>query len=267
MMREENEVRALLLAAGLGTRLHPLTDEWPKCLMPIGKRPLLEYWLETLYSINVREVLVNLHHHSEIVREFLNRSRFENWVHPAYEKTLLGTAGTLRVNSDFFQDCTTLLIHADNWCQCEFADFLNYHRKHRPEHCSITMMTFESPTPETCGIVETDSDGVVLAFHEKSNKSPGNQANGAVYLLEPEVLKWIKEHPDNTDFSTEVLTHFMGSITTWNNCGIHRDIGALPMLQLAQSDPKPTSCWTETDTWQKEFLSHPIHQKITQTVV
>ena len=152
-MRKENEVRALLLAAGLGTRLCPLTEMWPKCLMPIGKRPLLEYWLETLYLTNVREVHVNLHHHSEIVLEFLNRPRFEGWVHPVYEETLLGTAGTLKANREFFHDCTTLLVHADNWCQCDFANFLKYHRKYRPEHCLITMMTFESPTPGTCGIV------------------------------------------------------------------------------------------------------------------
>jgi len=266
-MRKENEVKALLLAAGLGTRLRPLTEMWPKCLMPIGKRPLLEYWLETLYLTNVREVLVNLHHHSEIVLEFLNRPRFEGWVHPVYEETLLGTAGTLKANKDFFHGCTTLLVHADNWCQCDFADFLNYHRKYRPEHCPITMMTFESPTPETCGIVETDTEGVVLAFHEKSNNPPGNQANGAVYLLEPEVLKWIDEHPDISDFSTEVLPYFMGVIATWNNYGIHRDIGALPVLQVAQSDTYTTSCWSETDSWQNEFLSNPIHEQITLTEI
>ena len=262
-----NKVRALLLAAGLGSRLKSLTKNWPKCLMPIGNRPLLEYWLETLFAADVREVLVNLHHHSEIVQELLQRPRFKNWVSSVYEEKLLGTAGTMRANKKFFQDCTTLLVHADNWCQCDFADFLNYHRKHRPEHCSITMMTFESPTPETCGIVETDAEGVVFAFHEKSNNPPGNLANGAVYLLEPEVLKWIEEIPDIRDFSTEALPHFMGSIATWNNYGIHRDIGALPELQLAQSDSQPTSCWPETDSWQREFKSNQIHQQIRKTSV
>ena len=63
------KVRALLLAAGLGTRLRPLTEQWPKCLMPIGKRPLLEYWLETLWQSNIREVLVNLHYLPTIVEE------------------------------------------------------------------------------------------------------------------------------------------------------------------------------------------------------
>ena len=123
-----NEVRALLLAAGLGTRLNPLTNEWPKCIMPIGERPLLEHWLETLHSVNVNDVIVNLHHHYEIVQEFLNRPRFKGWVHPVFEKTLLGTAGTLKANKEYFQDCTTLLVHADNWCQCDFAGFLKFHR-------------------------------------------------------------------------------------------------------------------------------------------
>ena len=262
-----NKVKTLLLAAGLGTRLRSLTYNWPKCLMPIGNRPLLEYWLETLYSTNVSEVLVNLHHHSEKVQEFLNRPRFQNWVSSVYEETLLGTAGTLIVNREYFQDCTTLLVHADNWCQCVFADFLNYHRKRRPEHCSITMMTFESLTPETCGIVEIDTNGVVLAFHEKSKNPPGNLANGAVYFLEPEVLKWIEENPDISDFSTEVLPHFIGRIATWNNSRIHKDIGSPPMLKLAQLDPQPISCWPESDSWQKEFLSNPIHRQIKRNLV
>ena len=125
-------------------------------------------------------------------------------------------------------------------------------------------MTFESPTPQNCGIVKTDKDGIVLSFFEKSNNPPGNQANGAVYLLEPEVLKWIDEHPDISDFSLEVLPYFMGSIATWKNSDIHRDIGALDMLKLAQSDSQPNSFWSGIDSWQKEFLNNPIHQLITR---
>ena len=261
-----NEVKALLLAAGLGTRLHTLTEKWPKCLMPIGERPLLEYWLEILLSLNINDVIVNLHHHSEIVKKFLNRPRFKDWVNYVYEKTLLGTAGTLRANLDFFQGSTTLLIHADNWCQCNFADFLNFHLKHRPKNCLITMMTFNSPTPYSCGIVETNEEGIVLDFFEKSETPPGNQANGAVYLLEPEVLKWIEKNDDIIDFSTDVIPHFLGKIATWKNKGIHRDIGALPILKLAQLDPQPNSFWTERDNWQEDFLKNPIHQQTMQAI-
>jgi len=256
------KVRALLLAAGLGTRLHPLTDNWPKCLMPIGERPLLEYWLEILYSTKILEVLVNLHHHSEIVQKFLDRSRFSNWVQFVHETDLLGTAGTLRANHLFFQDCTMLLIHADNQCQCDFADFLDYHHHRRPPGCLMTMMTFESPTPETCGIVETDDDGIVVAIHEKVENHPGNKANAAVYLLEPEVVEWVKEKPSISDFSMDVIPCFMGRIATWKNTGIHRDIGALPMLKWAQTDSRPPVYWTEEDAWQRDFMNHPIHQQI-----
>ena len=262
-----NEVKALLLAAGLGTRLGPLTDNWPKCLMPIGNRPLLEYWLETMFKVGIRDVLINLHHHSEIVREFLFRPRFKGWVQGTYEEILLGTAGTLRANKDFFKGATTLLVHADNWCQCNFIEFLNYHSLHRPEHCPITMMIFQTPTPETCGIVETDNKGVVLALHEKSNNPPGKRANGAVYLLEPEVIEWLDNHEGFNDFSTDVLPQFMGRIATWKNTGIHRDIGALKMLLQAQSDPQPNSFWQETDAWAKEFISNPIRNKITKHLV
>ena len=81
----------------------PLTAQWPKCLMPIGERPLLEYWLETLWKSRVREVLVNLHYLPEVVQDFLNRPRFQDWVVSVKEPQLLGTAGTLRTNAEFLE--------------------------------------------------------------------------------------------------------------------------------------------------------------------
>mgnify|MGYP001989656951 CR=1 FL=1 len=97
---------------------------------------------------------MNLHHHAQLVENFLSRPRFSGWVSSVYESELLGTAGTLEANRAFFQEHTTLLVHADNWCQCDFTRFLNFHRNHRPENCPITMMTFKTPTPRSCGIVD-----------------------------------------------------------------------------------------------------------------
>ena len=165
----KKKLNCLLLSAGFGTRLRPLTDQWPKCLMPIGDRPLLEYWLQNLCEVGIPKVLVNLHHHEDKVRQFLQRPSLRGWVDFVYEETLLGTAGTLLKNKIFFKDSTILLIHADNWCQCDFSDFLEFHHHLRPKHCPLTMMTFDSLTPETCGIVETDEDGIVIKFHENTN--------------------------------------------------------------------------------------------------
>lgn len=255
-------VRALLLAAGLGLRLRPLTDEWPKCLMPVGKRPLLEYWLQTLSSEGIQDVLVNTHFHADQVKAFLARKQFATWVKSVHEKELLGTAGTLRANVDFLRGHTTLLVHADNWCQCDFGAFISYHLHERPAHCLITMMTFDTDAPQSSGIVTTDDQGVVIAFHEKVANPPGKRANAAVYLLQPHVIEWLECNPDVVDFSTEVLTRFIGRIATWHNAGIHRDIGTLPALQAAQHDPIPRHFWPGDDLWQRNFEASPVFRNL-----
>ena len=257
-----NEVRALLLAAGLGTRLHPLTHSCPKCLMPIGSRPLLEHWLCSLYRNGVTQALVNIHHHRTLVESFLARNQFQGWVYGAYEPQLLGTAGTLRQNREFFEDQPVLLIHVDNWCQCDFSEFLEFHSLRRPSGTSITMMTFRTFAPTNCGIVEVDGKGVVQNFHEKIEEPPGNLANGAIYLLEPEASAWIGEYPSVKDFSTEVIPHFVGRIATWENKGLHRDIGVIRSLLAAQVDPHPDLCWDASDSWAQAFESHPVHYQL-----
>lgn len=254
----------MLLAAGLGTRLRPLTDAWPKPLMPIGGRPLLEHWLQLLHATGIQNILVNVHHHADHMMRFLRRSRFAGLVEAAYETRILGTAGTLNANRAFFTDHTTLLVHADNWCQCNFRSFLTFHRDERPDGCPITMMTFDTSMPETCGIVETNDAGVVTDFYEKVDNPPGTRANGAVYLLETDVLEWMEGHPELVDFSTEVLPEFVGRIATWHNAGIHRDLGTVKNLQLAQQDSHPKSLWPEPDDWARWFDGHPIHNQIAE---
>ena len=96
--------------------------------MPIGERPLLEYWLEMLWESGIRRVLVNLHYLPAVVQDFLARPRFQVWVHSVTETELLGTAGSLLANAYFFHESTVLLVHADNWCQCQFRDFLDFHQ-------------------------------------------------------------------------------------------------------------------------------------------
>jgi mannose-1-phosphate guanylyltransferase len=124
------------------------------------------------------------------------------------------------------------------------------------------MMTFECDSPESCGVVETDTKGVVIAFHEKILNLPSSLANGAVYLLEPEVLEWLESKPSITDFSTEVLPHYVGRIATWHNSGIHRDIGTLSRLRAAQTDQIPPHLVLGKDEWQQDFESSPIFNEL-----
>ena len=257
-----SRISALLLAAGVGTRLQPLTDKLPKCLMPIGGIPLLEHWLSLLYRTDIHNVLINTHHHNAMVEEFLLRARFNKWVKSTHEPKLLGTAETLRQNASFFKGKTVLLAHADNWINCNFSDFLDFHVNRRPDKTIVTMMTFRTTKPKTCGIVEIDSAGVVQKFHEKVTEPPGNLANGAVYLLEPEVTNWLLEKRDATDFSIDVVPEFLGRIATWENTNIHRDIGTIESLRSAQNDPIPRTCWPIDDDWSTSYRSHQVHQDI-----
>lgn len=257
-------ISVLFLAAGLGSRLKPYTNDWPKCLMPINDKPLLEYWLDIAKELGAINVVVNTHYLAGTVKSFLERPVYKGWVTEIHEPELRGTAGTLRANQNAFLDATILLVHADNFCNCDFYDFLEFHRRSRPKHCPITMMTFRTSDPSKCGIVEIDRGGVVIGFHEKVKAPPGDLANGAVYLLEQEVLKWICDRPEISDFSTQVLPHFVGRIATWHNKGTHIDIGSIESLRKAQAMvPHEAVARSEIkDDWSRNFAFHPIHAQI-----
>ena len=218
-------MRAILLAAGLGTRLRTLTNTIPKCLVPVKGKPLLQIWLERLSQAGIGPFLVNTHYLAEQVEAFTETSPYRNKVTLVHEHELLGTAGTLIVNLDFLQGEDGLLIHADNYCLADLAAFEQAHQK-RPPECIMTMMTFRTDNPSSCGIVELDERGVVVGFHEKVAVPPGNLANGAVYILSAELLARMSTDLNAvTDFSTEVLNRFVGQIYSYETSTVFLDVG------------------------------------------
>jgi len=231
-------MKALLLAAGFGTRLRPLTDTIPKCLVPINNKPLLQIWIEMLTASGINDILVNKHYLSDQVTRFINSSDAFRHVRTVYEKNLLGTAGTLLANRDFFDGSAAMLIHADNLSRFNMYSFIQRHLN-RPTGTCITMMTFSTDIPQTCGIVEVDGNDVVVAFHEKVSNSPGNLANGAVYIVEPEVFDFLVSlNKKVIDFSTEIIPRFLGRIYTFYNDDYHRDIGNPESYEAAQYEFK-----------------------------
>ena len=226
-------MKALLLAAGLGTRLRPLTDTIPKCLVPIKGQALLGVWLDRLSQAGIGPFLINTYYLSECVQAFVAASPYRDQVTLAHENELRGTAGTLIANLDFFEGQDGLLIHADNYCLADFDGFLQAHKR-RPQYCLMTMMTFRSETPASCGIVELDSRGVVVGFHEKVANPPGNLANGAVYLLSAELFQTLAtDFRAVVDFSTDVLQQLVGRIYTYETKEFFMDIGTPKAYELA----------------------------------
>ena len=227
-------MRAILLAAGLGTRLRPLTDTTPKCLVPINGKPLLDVWCETLLSAGVTRLLINLHYKSELVQQHISKSKFAQNVETVFEPKLLGTAGTLNANKQFFDNQDGILLHADNYCEADIKQLINAHTN-RPSKCDLTMLAFRTPTPHTCGILEVDDQKILKQMYEKSHDDHGNLANAAFYILSK---KLIAELDNETDFSNEVIPKYFGRALVVETSEIFIDIGTPESYALAQQVAK-----------------------------
>lgn len=221
-------MNALLLAAGLGTRLRPLTDNKPKCLMNIGDRALLSIWLNSLNNLNIEKTVINTHYLAPQVNEFIekNKNLYAGKLIISHEPKLLGTAGTLIANMHHYKDDDLMIIHADNYCLANLSEFIAIHEQ-RPKKCVMTMMTFESRDPTKCGIVKT-KDGVVVDFFEKSSIPMVGMANAAIYLISKEMLHEVNNQFSHlVDISTELITHFIGRIYTYHTSSPNIDIGTI----------------------------------------
>ena len=231
-------MNALLLAAGLGKRLRPITNVTPKCLVEINGKPLLQFWLEKLAtSSDIEKIFVNTHYFSEKVRCFVQNlaSNIRKSIVLVHEDELLGTAGTLKKVIPLSGKAPMFLAHADN---LSFFSLKNLQKQflNRPEGCEITMMTFKSEAPETCGIVSIDSNKVVTAFEEKPSQPKGDLANGAIYIISAKGLLEISNLNDAVDFSNDVIPEFILRINTWHNTIYHRDVGTPEALEKARAD-------------------------------
>lgn len=242
--RTPDAMPAVLLAAGLGTRLAPLTRTLPKCLAPVHGRPLLAYWLEMCRRNGLRPI-INTHSNAEMVRAYLRHFHPGAGIELFHEDRLLGTAGTLLALRSRLEDTPFLAVHADNLSFFSMRDFWEAHCR-RPRGCVLTMMLFHTQRPQSCGIVELDRDGVVRRFHEKVACPPGNVANGAVYIMEPEIFEILatcEERP--LDISLHLVPRCLGRMATFLNEDMHRDIGTVESYAEAQAEML-------LRTWQEE---------------
>ena len=179
-------------------------------------------------------MLVNLHYKSEQVRSHITNSKFAGLVETVYEPVLLGTAGTLIANRNFFESQDGILMHADNYCQADISNLIGAH-KTRPINCDLTMLAFRTTTPETCGVLEVDENKILKKMYEKSPENHGNLANAAFYVLSK---KLINELRDQTDFSNEVIPKYFGKTLVVETSEAFIDIGTPESYAYAQQVAK-----------------------------
>lgn len=223
----------MMLAAGLGTRLRPLTDTMPKCLVPVAGRPLLAYWESTLGASGVDRVRINTHHLPDPVRRFAieaTRRSSISW-ETVHEQNLLGSAGTIAANADFAEGAEVMLIvYADNLSDIDLAAMV---RKHRQSGLPFTMGLFRAPDPRACGIAVLDSRGMVTEFVEKPDVPLSNLANAGVYAVTSEAWCEIADMK-SFDLGFDVLPRFVGRMGSFLIDGYHRDIGTPEALADAE---------------------------------
>jgi D,D-heptose 1,7-bisphosphate phosphatase len=241
MVREDllmvASVKALLLAGGLGTRLRPVTDTIPKCLVPIAGRSLLDYWIERLTEAGITEARINTHAHAEQVREYIGSVNAEGRVRLAesHEPELLGSAGTIAANADLADDVEdVVIIYADNLSDIDLHPLLAFHRWHGDP---MTMMLFRAPNPRACGIAELDAQDRVVSFVEKPDRPASDLANAGLYVATATAYREIAEM-QAFDLGFDVLPRFVGRMRGWVWGGYHRDIGTLDALEAARNIAK-----------------------------
>lgn len=213
-----------ILAAGYGTRLKPLTENIPKCLVDINGIPLLHHWLKILTKKNYfNNIYINTHYLNQQVDSFIENFNWKNIVQLRHEEKLLGTAGTILNDIHLIENEEIMIIHADNLTFFNLDDFINKH-KNRKQNIEISMMTFFTDNPENCGTLVL-KDNVVDKYFEKEKSSYSNIANGAVYIFSIEAIRKLKKFENLVDISKDVIPKFIGSIQTYHNDIYFRDIG------------------------------------------
>lgn len=231
-------MKAFLLAAGFGTRLRPLTDRIPKCLVPVEGVPMLEWWMELLRKHGVTEVLINTHYLYEQVREYIeeyNRRDCGLKIVEAYEPELVGSAGTIRDNFDFVRGEREFLIcYADNLTNVDLSSMIEFHRS---KNALLTMGLFRTNVPKQCGIAAVDVDGRIYEFVEKPENPKSNLANAGIYVAGSQIEQYFPKE-GFADFAKDVLMKLENQMYGWEIKQYLIDIGTPENYKKAQEEWK-----------------------------
>lgn len=227
-------MKAFLLAAGLGSRLRPLTNDIPKCLIPIKGKPLLEYWIGLMEKHGITEVLISVHHLADKVKNFIGNYESQSVTFQFYEESeLLGSGGSLRENKDFVSgEENFFILYADNLTNINLTELLEYHKlKEQP----FTMALNRVENPYRCGIAELDENGIVTSFVEKPKNPISNLANAGVYIAKPAILEMLPT-TKITDIGYDLLPQLIGKMAGWETKDYLIDIGTFENLNRAERE-------------------------------
>lgn len=225
-------MKAVLLAAGEGTRLRPLTESVPKCLLTIRGVPLLAIWLESCATAGISEVLVNVHAHAEQVKEFARRQTSGVKVRITEELQLLGSAGTLAANKDFVAgEKAFFVLYADVLTNADLGELLRFQDE---KNVAATIGIYQVPDPSRCGIVAVDERGIVRSFVEKPARPEGNWAFSGLMVASPDILRMVPAKRP-ADIGFDLLPKLVGRMAACKIEDFVLDIGTMDNYATAQT--------------------------------
>jgi NDP-sugar pyrophosphorylase family protein len=184
-------MRAMILAAGVGSRLDPLTRNVPKPMVPILNRPVMEYLITLLRKHGFTEIMVNLHYlGDQIAQYFGDGSKWNVEIHWSFEEQLWGDAGSLKRQESFFRDETFLVIGGDDLTDMDLTRVL---KTHKEKNALATIALSLVDDPSEYGIVLMNEESRITRFLEKPKGEVifSNTANTGVYVFEPEIFELI----------------------------------------------------------------------------
>lgn len=196
-------MKAMLLAAGEGQRLRPLTIQMPKPMVPIAGKPILEYNVQLLAQYGFTEIVINVHHCAKVVSDyFKDGSAWGVSIRYSYEETLLGTAGAVKRMEHFFDE-PFLVMYGDNLTTCNL-DKLK--KKHVHTNALATIALFFREDVSASGAACLDESDRITEFIEKTQikPPPSHWVSAGLMMLQPQVLKYITDTPP-IDFGFHVL--------------------------------------------------------------
>ena len=209
-------MKAMLFAAGLGTRLRPLTDTLPKCLVPVNGRPMIDYPMRLLRHYGIRQIVVNVHHHAEQVEKHLgDGSRFGVEFTYSRERELLDTGGGLLGAKSFLDEGTFVIINSDVLIDLRLDEVLRFHRR---QQAAVTLVLRKDPRAEAYGAIWTDIEGRIrkLLHHH----APGGKAVPleqymftGVHVVEPRIFQYM-EGPEPFSITRTTYPRMLASAET-----------------------------------------------------
>lgn len=234
-------MKVMILAAGMGTRLHPLTEICPKPLVPLMLQPMLGHLLTQLRQYHVREVVINLHHHADQLRQWIGDGRqwgFEQ-IHLSYEPEILGTAGAIKQAEAVLRDAPFCVINADVLSDVDLAAVWQWHGQRQ---AAVTMVLRPDPEAHRYGPVVVDGDSRVCHINgrpeTKAHLSGEVLMFTGIQVLSPEIFADI---PSGQCISTAAETYPMligkeAGVYGYRHDGYWMDIGVPTRYRQAHWD-------------------------------